>query len=315
MKGGEDRIYGMPMSSLSSAAVSSTAVSPSAAASSAAGTDTSAPPRRSAKPFVKWAGGKAKLLSELVAHLPQDYGTYHEPFAGGAALFFEIAPEKATLSDVNPELMNTYRVIQSDVESLIEELRQHRHNEEYFYEIRNADRSPDFASWGDAKRAGRFLYLNKTCFNGLYRVNSQGQFNVPFGDYSNPRLVDEENLRACAAALAGTKLSEDSFTNLTARVRSGDLVYLDPPYAPLTATANFTSYSKEGFGVELQTALRDVCVDLDSGGVKFMLSNSYTPLVLDLYKKFNIDCVLSPRAINSKASRRGPVPEVIVTNY
>ena len=267
------------------------------------------------RPFIKWAGGKGKLLSELVSRVPENFNTYFEPFLGGGALFFELQPEKAVLADFNAELINAYKVVQRDVEKLIDELSRHRHNKRHFYRVRDFDRSPAFWVFSDVERAARFIYLNKTCFNGLYRVNSRGEFNVPFGDYKNPAILDAENLRACSAALQGRELVRRSFEEVVGATSKGDFVYYDPPYMPVSKTANFTAYGKEGFTAEDHTRLRDTCIELDKKGVKFMLSNSDAPLVLELYRDFNLETVQSSRSINSKATLRGPVKEVIVRNY
>ncbi len=267
------------------------------------------------RPFIKWAGGKGKLLSDLVSRVPANFNTYFEPFLGGGALFFELQPEKAVLADFNAELINAYKVVQRDVEKLIEELSRHRHNKRHFYRVRDFDRSPAFWVFSDVERAARFIYLNKTCFNGLYRVNSRGEFNVPFGDYKNPAILDAENLRACSGALHGRELVRRSFEEVVSASSKGDFVYFDPPYMPVSKTANFTAYGKEGFTAEDHTRLRDACIELDKKGVKFMLSNSDAPLVLELYRDFNLETVQSSRSINSKATLRGPVKEVIVRNY
>lgn len=267
------------------------------------------------KPFLKWVGGKRKLLKELEERMPSDFSAYFEPFMGGGAVFWHIKPKKAVLLDINPELVNTYRCVQKNVEALILDLRQHYYDQEYYYQIRNSDRTNCYSSWTDVQRASRFIYLNKTCFNGLYRVNSQGQNNVPFGKYKNPKIVDVENLRACSLALQSTEILTGSFLSIESKVESQDFVYFDPPYIPLNATSSFTSYSKEDFGLDMQIALRDLCHRFNQRGVRFMLSNSSAPVVFELYSKFKIDLVDVPRSINSKGDKRGKVKEVIVTNY
>ncbi|MEL7354656.1 MAG: DNA adenine methylase [Cyanobacteria bacterium J06560_5] len=268
-----------------------------------------------AKPFVKWVGGKRQLLSELVERVPSDYGRYYEPFVGGGALFFHLQPQRACLTDINPDLVNLYTVIRDKVGELVEDLRQHVYEKTYFYQIRGADRTPDYQSWTDVQKASRFIYLNKTCYNGLYRVNSKGQFNAPFGRYTNPTILDVENLYACHRALQKAVIEEADFYSVRRRIRANDFVYFDPPYAPLSATASFTGYTKGGFDADMQYALRDLCRSLDNRSVRFMLSNSSAPLILDLYAEFNIDLVYATRAINSKAGKRGKIPEVVVTNY
>lgn len=270
---------------------------------------------RAARPFLKWAGGKGRLLDELLRRMPLRYGRYLEPFVGAGALFFALQPREAYLSDINDELITTYRVVQSDLEGLVRLLKRHRHQEEYFYKLRDADRAPSFARWSDVRRAARLIYLNKTCFNGLYRVNAQGYFNVPFGAYRNPTILDEANLRACHHALQGAELACAPFEAVLLKAKAGDFVYFDPPYAPLSATSNFTSYTRGGFDAAAQLRLRDVCRALDEKGVRWMLSNSSAPMILELYRDFRIEYVHAPRAINSVASKRGGVSELIIRNY
>ncbi len=267
------------------------------------------------KPFVKWAGGKSQLLPELIRRIPADFSRYFEPFLGGGALFFSLQPKKAVLVDINDALINCYQVIQDNVESLIEDLKKHRYQEEYYYQTRNVDRLPEYSSWGSIERASRFIFLNKTCYNGLYRVNSKGQYNVPFGRYTNPKIVNPENLSACSQVLQNAVVISDSFLSIENQVSPDDFVYFDPPYIPLNTTSNFTSYSKEGFDMSMQVALRDLCTRLDKRGIRFMLSNSSAPAVGDLYKGFTIEFVHASRAINSSASKRGKIKEVIIRNY
>ncbi len=267
------------------------------------------------KPFIKWVGGKRKLLPELEKRLPQDFKTYFEPFMGGAALFWQTKPKKAVLLDINQELVNTYQCVQQNVEALILDLQQHYYDKKYYYQIRQGDRLAEYSNWTDIQRASRFIYLNKTCFNGLYRVNSKGQYNVPFGKYKNPQIVDRQNLRTCSQALQQTEILMGSFLSIESKITAQDFVYFDPPYIPLNATSSFTSYSKEGFDIQMQIALRDLCCRLNTRGVRFMLSNSSAPLVLDLYSEFRVELVDVPRSINSKGDKRGKIKEVLVTNY
>lgn len=268
-----------------------------------------------AKPFVKWVGGKKQLLPDLVERVPADFGRYYEPFVGGGALFFHLQPQRACLTDVNSDLVNLYTVIRDKVDELVEDLHQHVYEKTYFYQMRGMDRTPEYEIWTDVQKASRFIYLNKTCYNGLYRVNSKGQFNAPFGRYTNPTILDSDNLYACHIALKKAVIEETSFYSVRRRIRSNDFVYFDPPYAPLTATASFTGYTKGGFDEDMQYKLRDLCRVLDKRSVRFMLSNSSAPLILDLYAEFNIDFVYATRTVNSKAGKRGKIPEVIVTNY
>lgn len=267
------------------------------------------------KPFVKWAGGKTQLLPELRSRFPREYNRYLEPFVGGGALFFDVQPRNAYLSDANPDLINAFQVVRDAVEELIKDLQQHVYEKTYYYALRDADRDPSFNQWTQVKRASRFIYLNKTCFNGLYRVNAKGQFNVPFGRYKNPTLCDEKNLRLCNQVLQTAALRCETFTDVAHAARPGDFIYFDPPYAPSSQTANFTGYSLDGFRENDQRDLSDLCRQLDESGVHFMLSNSFTPLAQELYKEFKVEVVQAARAINSKASHRGRVNELVVTNY
>lgn len=269
------------------------------------------------RPFVKWVGGKTQLLNEIIRRIPKPntIKTYHEPFLGGGAVFFALQPKKAILSDINPELVNAYEVVRDSVHSLIRDLKKHTYSEKYFYKIRDIDRAPAFKRWGNTRRASRLIYLNKTCYNGLFRVNSKGQFNTPFGRYAKPNFVDAENLRACSSALSRADILLSNFQTVVSRARSGDFVYFDPPYAPVSDTAYFTSYSKDGFGLEMQKELLEVCRALHSKKVRFMLSNSAVPFIRKLYSKFNIETVQASRAVNSRAEKRGKVDEVIVTNF
>lgn len=267
------------------------------------------------KPFVKWAGGKSQILPQLIARLPEKFGTYFEPFVGGGALFFAISPERAVLSDLNPELINAYVMVRDNVEAIIRELKKLRYEEEMYYEWRNADRALNFSRWSPVRRAVRFLYLNRICFNGLYRVNSRGEFNVPFGRYSNPVICQAEILRSCSEALQGQTIEESSFENILVSVKKGDFVYLDPPYIPVSKTANFTSYVAGGFDESLQKRLSEFCRTLDSLGVHFLLSNAHHETIEELYDGFQIEKILARRAINSKGAKRGEVSEVLVRNY
>ncbi len=269
----------------------------------------------SPRPFLKWAGGKGFLLDTLRELMPRSFNTYYEPFIGGGALFFACRPERAHLVDVNHELINTYQTVRDNVSEVIAELEKHRYEKEYYYQLRNVDRTPEYQQWTAVERAGRFIFLNKTCFNGLYRVNSKGHFNVPFGDYSNPKLVDHANLNACSRALQAAELTIGDFEGVLVSAREGDFVYFDPPYVPASPTANFTGFSAGGFTDDDQRRLYQVCVALHERGVRFMLSNSCTELALNLYRAFNYRLVQVPRAINSKGDKRGKVNELIIRNY
>jgi DNA adenine methylase len=268
-----------------------------------------------AKPFIKWVGGKTQLLPELAARIPPKIETYFEPFLGGGALFFYLLPTNSILADLNQELTNLYNVIKQQVDELIEDLQQHIYSKEYYYRIRNVDRIETYESWSAVQKASRLIYLNKTCFNGLYRVNSKGHFNTPMGKYKNPKIIDNRNLRACSRALQKAQILTGSFLDIEDKIAKNDFVYFDPPYAPLNATSNFTTYTQEGFDATMQLNLLALCDRLNAKGIRFMVSNSNAPLILDLYQNYKIEFIYAARAINSKGDRRGKIPEVIVTNY
>lgn len=271
---------------------------------------------RKASPFLKWAGGKSQLLSTFDEFFPENFNRYFEPFVGGGAVFFHMTGRvddglAAHLSDLNDELINCYSVVRDNVEQLIKALKKHRNESEYYYAVRAMDTSRMNA----VQRAARLIYLNKTCFNGLYRVNSRGEFNVPFGSYKNPRTCDEDNLRAVSEALQHTKLVHQHFADALKEARKGDFVYLDPPYQPLSATSNFTSYTSKCFGEADQKKLAKVFAELDRRGCKVMLSNSDNEFVQELYAGFRQETVYANRAINCRADRRGRISELLVLNY
>lgn len=266
-----------------------------------------------AAPILKWAGGKRNLLRQYDRHFPSRFKAYHEPFVGGAAVFFYLRPRlrgACHLGDVNPELINLYTILRDQVESLIELLAEHsrRHDPEYFYQIR----SQHPGELEDLSRAARMVYLNKTCFNGLYRVNSKGYFNVPLGRYVNPTILDEERLRASSRALQGVELRLEPFEAVLDRAEKGDLVYFDPPYQPVTSTANFTSYTADSFSEDDQARLAGVFRRLSERGVQVLLSNSDTELVRDLYRDFQLHEIQAPRFINSKGAGRKAIAELLV---
>ncbi|NLG78565.1 MAG: DNA adenine methylase [Firmicutes bacterium] len=264
-----------------------------------------------AKPFVKWAGGKGQLVEDLAAHLPEKYSAYHEPFVGGGALFFRLAPATAFLSDLNEELINAYLVVKNDCDALIRSLRKHKNERAYYYEMRSLD--PD--TLDPVERASRFIYLNKTCYNGLYRVNRQGKFNVPYGRYKNPVYADEAQLRLASKVLANADIRVADFEIVLEQAKPGDFVYFDPPYQPISATANFTSYTRDAFDESQQRRLAAVFRELDRRRCYLMLSNSDSPLVRELYSQFRIATVMAKRCINCKGERRGAIPEALVLNY
>jgi DNA adenine methylase len=264
-----------------------------------------------ARPFLKWAGGKGQLLAQLRPLLPGTYRRYLEPFAGGAALFFALAPRRAVLADVNAELIDCYKAARDDVDAVIEALGQYRYGADHYYRAREIDPR----TLPLAERAARTIYLNRTGYNGLYRVNRSGKFNVPMGRYTNPLLCDAANLKACSKALEKVELRVQDFAGVAARARPNDFVYFDPPYVPVSDTADFTSYVPGGFGSDQQRRLADVFAGLAGRGVHAMLSNSDTPAVRELYRGFRIHRVLASRHINSRGSLRGKVGEVVVTTF
>ena len=269
------------------------------------------------RPFLKWAGGKRQLLPELRQYYPKRIACYYEPFLGAGAVLFDLQPKRAIVNDINSELMNTYRVIAHDVEALIAHLSRHRNEKEYYYELRDLDRSEKYQELTDIERASRIIFLNKTCFNGLFRVNSQGQFNVPFGDYKNPKIVDEVVLRATSQYLNANDihLANVDFAEALQDATKGDFVYLDPPYDPASDTASFTGYNLDGFGRDEQIRLKAVFDDLSGRGCRVLLSNSATGFIKDLYCEYKMEIIGATRAINSDATRRGKVDEVMVMNY
>ncbi len=278
-----------------------------------------------AGPFLKWAGGKSQLLAQYAPLFPAERpARYFEPFVGSGAVFFYLRGRdfagSYTLWDVNAELINVYRAVRDEVEAVIALLAAHRDahaadGRGHYAAVRALDRQPGWPeSLPPAARAARMIYLNKTCYNGLWRVNSRGHFNVPPGRYRNPPILDAGRLRAAAAALQGVDLAVRDFRTVVDEARPGDFVYFDPPYVPLSPTASFTSYAREDFGESDQRALADVFRTLDRQGVRVMLSNADAPLVHELYRGFRIEIVQARRAINSRAARRGPISEVVVLN-
>lgn len=267
-----------------------------------------------ARPFVKWAGGKRQLLDELTKGLPS-FSNYHEPFIGGGALFFRLEAEdkikKAYLGDSNEELINAYSVIKNEVFELMAELASpdYANNETAYYKIRASRPTPK------VKRAARFIYLNKTAFNGLYRVNSKGGFNVPFGRYTNPNILDSGNLLLVHRALQKDELYCGDFTSVLKNAKKGDFVYFDPPYFPISKTSNFTSYTQNSFSEKDQQRLMKTFKELDTRGAYVMLSNSYNDFIADLYAEFEPEVVHANRMINCKGDKRGKIRELIVRNW
>ncbi len=268
-------------------------------------------------PILKWAGGKAGLLQQLRPLLPPgvERRRYVEPFLGGGAMFFHLRPRRALLGDINPALIATYQQIRDNVESVIgylERLAQ-EHNPETYYRVRQTYNSAK--NLAAAHRAALFIYLNKTCFNGLHRVNRKGHFNVPLGRYARPGISNPAGLRAASRELGRAELQCRSFENLLRTARPGDFIYLDPPYQPLSPSSNFTSYARDGFNGDDQRLLRDVFSELDRRGCKLMLSNSDVPVIRDLYQRFRIEMVAALRAINCDARNRGRISELVIRNY
>lgn len=268
-----------------------------------------------AGPILKWAGGKTQLLDRILPRLPDSIRTYYEPFIGGGAVFFALANERrfrdAIISDANPALVELYTVLRDDVESLIEGLAEHAEHAkdpEYFYDVRAQDQS----GLGPVERAARLVFLNKTCFNGLYRVNRKGHFNVPFGKYKNPRVLNAPLLRASSEALQGVTILESDFSHVAVHARRGDAVYFDPPYVPISATSSFNSYAKEPFGPDQQARLVEVYETVCRRGATAVLSNSDCDITRDLYADLEVETVYASRAINSVASKRGRITEVLV---
>jgi DNA adenine methylase len=264
---------------------------------------------RTPRPFLKWAGGKTQLLSEIACLLPTIKGKYIEPFVGGGALFFELEPQNAIIMDCNLELTTCYQAVRDYVEEVIEALSRFKFEKEDYYKVRDTE------CYSLVNIASRMIYLNKTCFNGLYRVNGKGKFNVAMGDYKDPVICDSENLRACSKVLQNTDIRWSDFSSVENIVDKGDFVYLDPPYIPVSVTSNFTSYSKDNFPISSHEKLFKIFKSLSDKGIYLMLTNSDTSWTREKYSNFNIHEVKANRNINSKGSSRGKVSELIITNY
>ncbi|MGR3273937.1 DNA adenine methylase [Acaryochloris marina NIES-2412] len=268
--------------------------------------------RSSARPFLKWAGGKGRLIAQYTPHFPQHFSSYYEPFLGGGAIFFHLQPEQAVLSDVNPELVNVYTCVRDQIDDVLKSLETHacQHGHDYYYRIRAL--SPPTP----AERAARFIYLNRTCFNGLYRENSKGQFNVPMGRYKKPKICDTVLLKAVSNVLQAVQIRQQPFESILKVAQSTqDFVYFDPPYHPISATSDFTAYSRGAFTAEDQIKLAQVFAELVNRGVQVMLSNSDCPFIRDLYQGFNIYSIQAARAINSNPQKRGKITEILVTSW
>ncbi|MDZ8241855.1 MAG: DNA adenine methylase [Nostoc sp. ChiQUE01a] len=272
------------------------------------------PKETSPRPFLKWAGGKSKLIQQYIPYFPKNYQNYYEPFLGGGAVFFYLQPTKAILTDINAELINTYCCVRDNVDELIALLKDHkkRHNRDYYYSVRNN------CGGTNLEKAARLIYLNKTCFNGLYRVNSQGNFNVPLGRYNNPNICPENLLRLASKALSQVKIQQADFTQVLNRaINSDDFVFFDPPYHPISNTSYFTAYSQNCFSKKDQELLRDTCAELASRGVKVMVCNSDSEFIKKIYTdiKFETHTIKAARSINSNIKNRGIIDELLITSF
>lgn len=269
-------------------------------------------------PILKWAGGKKQLLPEIEKFLPDKISTYYEPFLGGASVLFFIQPKIAYINDYNSDLINVYDCVKNNLDELLESLKKHKNSSDYFYKIREIDRKPSvFNKLTNVEKASRFIFLNKTCYNGLFRVNKAGEFNTPFGYYKAPNIVNETTLRAVNLYLNENDINYFSldFEEFLNKVKKNSFVYLDPPYDPISISSNFTGYTNLGFDKKEQIRLKNVCDELDKKQVKFLLSNSATDFIKDLYINYNISIIKAKRSINSNASLRGNVDEVLIRNY
>lgn len=275
------------------------------------------PPAREATPFIKWVGGKGKLEKQLSLLYPPgiELMRHVEPFMGGGALFFARSPKRALLCDINRDLVATYCSVRDELPLVLRHLKTLAtvHGESCYYDAR--ERYNRRAHESTAERAALFIYLNKTCFNGLYRVNKSGHFNVPMGRYAKPAIADVATLEAASVRLAHADIRCTPFESLVAEAKPGDFVYMDPPYEPVSRTANFTAYAQDGFTQADQTRLRDIFRDLDRRGSKLMLSNSDVPFIRELYRGYQIDEVFAARAVSCDPAKRGQVTEVVVRNY
>ena len=271
-----------------------------------------------AAPVVKWVGGKRQLLPQILPLIPKRMSAYCEPFLGGGAVLFALQPRRALVNDLNQDLITVYRVIKENADALIEHLSRHENTPEYFYRIRDLDRDREaYAALSDVEKASRLLYLNKTCYNGLFRVNASGAFNSPYGHYRRPNIVNEQTIRGVSRYFNSCDIAffSEDFAAVLDRVPRGGFVYLDPPYDPVSDTASFTGYNRGGFGREEQVRLKACCDALTARGVRFLLSNSATPFIRELYSSYHVPIVQARRAVNSVASRRGAIEEVLVRNY
>lgn len=269
-------------------------------------------------PMLKWVGGKRQLLSEIVPMIDNKCSTYVEPFVGGGAVLFRLQPQKAIINDYNQELINVYRTVRDHLDDLIEVLQIHatKNTSDYYYEVRALDREDSFKKMSDIEKAARIIYLNKTCYNGLYRVNSLGQFNSPYGRYKNPKIINEPVLRAISKYFNSNdiKILNGDYTEALKNLDANSFVYLDPPYMPISSSSSFTGYTEGGFGYERQIELKKECDKLTQQGIKFLQSNSDCEEIRELYKNYKIKTVQAKRSINSVAKKRGEINEVLIYN-
>lgn len=272
------------------------------------------------KPILKWVGGKRQLLLKIMPLIPDNVSVYVEPFVGGGAVLFEYQPKRAIINDYNEELINVYKVIKESPDELIKILITHKENnsKKYFYTIRAVDREENYMEkFSNVERAARTIFLNKTCYNGLYRVNSKGQFNTPYGRYKNPNIVDEQLIYAMSEYFNKNDITimNSDYKDALKYLDKDSFVYFDPPYLPISDSSSFTSYTQNGFTFEQQIELKEQCDILHQNGIKFLLSNSDHPFIRDLYKDYYIKTVHAKRTINSRANKRGEIKEVLVYNY
>ena len=270
------------------------------------------------KPILKWVGGKRQLLHEIIPLIPKKYSTYVEPFLGGGAVLFELQPKCAIVNDSNEELMNVYEMIKDKPGELINLLKVHeeKNSEEYYYKIRSMDRAIEYVSLTKLQRAARIIYLNKTCYNGLFRVNSAGEFNSPYGRYKNPNIVNEPTIRALSKYFQANKIEffNEDYLFILENIKKNTFVYIDPPYMPISSSSSFTGYTKNGFSYEQQKELRDACDKLRDKGIRFVESNSDCREIRELYKEYDIKSVQAKRYVNSDAEKRGEISEVLICN-
>ena len=269
-------------------------------------------------PVLKWVGGKRQLLDVFDDLFPKHINSYCEPFVGGGAVLFHLQPQTAYINDINKDLILVYETIKNNVEELITTLSEYKNESDFFYSIRDWDRNKEkFNSLTNIERAARIIYLNKTCYNGLYRVNNSGEFNSPFGNYKNPNIINAPVLRAVSDYFkkADIYFSAKNYSEILSSISKETFVYFDPPYDPVSSTSNFTGYTKNGFNREEQVRLKENCDELNKRGIKFMLSNSSTDFIHNLYSGYNVTTIQAKRMINSIGSRRGDVDEVVVRNY